>query len=82
MARIGHDPSPKGCIRHDANVLASTGCEIDYDGNAHPIGTRIPFVTAVARLKKAGVEALVYETPSTTPSEPHWRALCPFSQEV
>lgn len=81
MARIGHVPSEHGCIRHDANILASTGCEIDYDGDKYTPSERIHFVTAVSRLKRAGIEALVYTTPSDTPSEPHWRALCPFSKE-
>src|SRR3979490_3214351 len=52
LATFGDKRSGKDCYRHDANVLAVTGIEGDYDG-----GT-ITFAEAVARVRKAGVAAL------------------------
>ena len=32
LARFGNNKTDKGSLRHDANVLAITGIEADYDG--------------------------------------------------
>lgn len=74
------DPTKPGrmtgnSLRHDANVVAVTGVELDYDAGV------ISPETARDRLKRAGVTALVYTTPSHTPAEPRWRVLAPCSTE-
>ncbi|RWQ89265.1 MAG: AAA family ATPase [Mesorhizobium sp.] len=75
------DPAKPGrmtgnSLRHDANVVAVTGVELDYDAGV------ISPETARDRLKRAGVTALVYTTPSHTPAAPRWRVLAPCSTEV
>ena len=73
LARFGEARSRKGSLRHNANVLAITGIEGDYDGE-----TMAPSA-AVATLDAAGVSALVYTSPSHRPERPRWRVLCPTS---
>jgi hypothetical protein len=63
-----------GCLRHDANVLSVTGVEADYDGEV------MSFEEAVGIADKAGLYALLYTSPSHSPSRPRWRVLAPFSQ--
>jgi hypothetical protein len=53
-----------------------SGVEADYDGEA------ISFAAAVDTLRKAGVRAIVYTSPSHTEDAPRWRVLCPLSQEL
>jgi len=77
---FGDAPSAKGCLRHDANVLAISGCEGDYDAKAKPDGTLMTIEEAAGRCREAGVEALLYETPSATSERPRWRVICPVSQ--
>ena len=76
LARFGDVRSPKGSLRHDANVLAITGIEVDYDGEVMAPDE------AVERLEKAGVSAMVYTSPSHTDTAPRWRILCPTSTEL
>ena len=77
LARFGDTPKDdKGCLRHDKNVIAVTGCEADYDGE------RIGFETAVETLKQAGINAIVYTSPSHSDDKPRWRVLCPFAEEL
>jgi hypothetical protein len=76
LARFGELRTEKGkSLRHDANVLWINGCEADYDGE------QIPFDEAVATIKKAGVEAIVYTSPSHLPDKPRWRIVGPFSEQ-
>lgn len=63
-------------LRHDANVIAITGVAADYDAGV------ISPESARDRLKRAGVTALVYTTPSHTPEAPRWRVLAPCSAEL
>lgn len=72
LAGFGNEPSDKECLRYDANVTALWGAELDYDGGL------ISIEEAAAAL--AGVEALLYETASSTPQRPRWRTLCPASR--
>ncbi len=67
---------PKNSLRHDANVLAVTGIEADYDGE------EVSFSVAVEIATKAGILALIYTSPSHTEDAPRWRVLCPLSQEM
>jgi RecA-family ATPase len=76
LARFGSLTTAKGSLRHDANVLAITGIEADYDGETMSVDE------AVERLTKAGVEALVYTSPSHQPDQPRWRVLAPTSEPL
>jgi putative DNA primase/helicase len=76
LARFGDHPTEKGSLRHDRNVIACTGIEADYDGE------RIGFDEAVEIIEKAGVEAIIYTSPSHSDKRPRWRVICPFSTEL
>lgn len=73
LAEFGDNKSKKGSLRHDANVRTISGVELDYDAKT------MPFDTAVEIIKKAGVRALLYTTPSHTDAASRWRVLCPTS---
>lgn len=73
LATFGDKRSDKNSLRHDANVLAVTGIEADYDGG------KIPMDDAIARLEQQGVAATCYTSPSHTEDAPRWRVLCPLS---
>lgn len=68
-------------MRHDANVVAITGVEADYDGE------QMPFAEAVERLRKAGIKCVVYTSASHLAVKdnkqrgPRWRVLVPLSVE-
>jgi hypothetical protein len=76
MGRFGDARTDADCLRNDKNILAITGIEADYDGEA------ITPDQAAARLRAAEVKALIYTSPSHTPDKPRWRVLCPASQEL
>ena len=76
LARFGNARSEKGSLRNDRNVIAVCGIEADYDGE------KIMFAEAVEILQNAGVEAIVYTSPSHTDAAPRWRILCVFSCEL
>src|SRR5438067_12218471 len=73
LARFGNARSEKGSLSNDRNVIAVCGIEADYDGE------KIMFAEAVEILQNAGVEAIVYTSPSHTDAAPRWRILCVFS---
>ncbi|HEX3522597.1 MAG TPA: hypothetical protein VHT52_10990, partial [Stellaceae bacterium] len=73
LAVFGTLTTKKQSLRHDANVMAITGCEGDYDGG------QISFGEAKLRLAEARVVCLIYTSPSHTLDAPRWRVLCPFS---
>jgi putative DNA primase/helicase len=76
LARFGTQRTEKGSLRHDANVIAITGVEGDYDGQ------QIAFTDAVEMMRAASVFAILYTSASHTPEAPRWRVLCPFSVEM
>lgn len=76
LATFGDKASKENCLRHDGNVLAISGIEVDYDGE------EIPFKEAVATLKERNLIALAYTTPSHTPAKPRWRVLLPTSETL
>lgn len=73
LAVFGDQRSPNGSLRHDANLLAVTGCEIEHDAET------MPFDAACDRMLTAGICALGYTSPSHTPLAPRWRFLVLFS---
>jgi RecA-family ATPase len=76
LARFGNTKTEKGSLRWDRNVIAETGVEGDYDGEV------VPFETAVEKVEKAGLQAILYTSPSYTSEKPRWRILCPYSKEL
>ncbi|HEY8613244.1 MAG TPA: hypothetical protein VIL69_18420 [Roseomonas sp.] len=76
LARFGESRTDKNSLRHDANVLAITGAEADYDGE------QVSFEHAVEIATKADLLCLVYTSPSHASAKPCWRVLCPTSQEL
>ena len=75
LARFGEKKTPEGSLRHNDNVLAITGIEVDYDGEA------VSVEEAVQLLGKSGIQSLVYTSPRHTEDAPRWRVLCPLSRE-
>lgn len=73
LAAFGDAPSGAGCLRQDHNVLAVTGIEGDYDGG------EVSLSEAEQRLRKAGLAAILYSSPSHTETEPRWRVMAPLS---
>lgn len=73
LATFGDTRTDKGSLRNDANVVAITGIEADYDAEQMSVGD------ACQRLREAGLAAIVYTSPSHTPDAPRWRVLCPLS---
>jgi Family of unknown function (DUF5906) len=73
LAEFGDIKTYKGCLRHNANVIAINGVEGDYDGGA------MGYDAAIALLKQAGICFLIYTSPSHTPDVPRWRVLAPTS---
>lgn len=76
LARFGTTRTAKGSLRHGANVRAITGIECDYDGK------EVDIVDGAMALRRAGIRALVFSSPSYTPAAPKWRVLCPTSREL
>jgi len=80
MGKLGREPSAKGCLRYAGNVEALTGCCGDYDGPR--LGAiQLPIDTIEARLRAAGLECVISETPSSTYTAPRCRIWCPASGE-
>jgi len=76
LCRYGTTPSPKGYMRHAANVKAVYGIELDYDdGEVRPD-------EAAQIFKEARVKAVIYTSPSHKADYPKWRALLPLSKPV
>jgi hypothetical protein len=74
FAGFGERRTKENSLRNDANVNWVTGCEADYDGE------RISVDQAKDIITKAGVEALIYTSPSHLPDKPRWRIVCRFSE--
>jgi hypothetical protein len=74
LARFGNQRSRHNSLRNNDNVIAITGLEADYDGG------KVSLDQAKEILADAGIETIVYPSPSYTPQQPKWR-LCPLSRE-
>jgi len=75
LATFGATPTAAGCYRHDANLLAISGIEADYDA-----GIMQPN-EAAAMLERYLLKACVVTTASHTHDKPRWRVFCPLSKE-
>ncbi len=76
LARFGDQRTAKGSFRNDANVLAITGIEADYDGGSMTVDA------ALELLEQQGLASILYTSPSHTEDAPRWRVLCPLSEEM
>lgn len=76
LAIFGHLKTERGSLRHDANVVAITGVEGDYDAE------KVSFDEARELLRNARVAAMLYTSPSHAPEHPRWRVLCPFGERL
>jgi hypothetical protein len=77
LAAFGNTRKPGGSsLRHNDNVLSINGIEADYDGE------QITLDRARTILQGAGIAAILYTSPSHTPSNPRWRILCPTSEPL
>jgi putative DNA primase/helicase len=74
LARCGDKRSTNNSLRHDANIIEVWGIELDYDAGQVPLGE------AAMLLGGAGIEAVLYTSPSHTSDRPRWRVLLPLSQ--
>jgi len=74
LARFGNQRTPARSLRHDANVLAITGIELDYDDE------KISLDTAAGVLRKLRLQSLLYTSPSHCDQQPRWRILLPTSK--
>ena len=73
LARFGNLRSRAGSLRNNANVLDISGIEGDYDAG------QVAMEEAARNIKSAGLAAILYTTPSSTPERPRWRVLVPLS---
>lgn len=83
LARFGDLRNPKEgvsadrqSLRHDKNLLAISGIEVDYDQEIVTVDE------AVGVLRSAGLGGMVYTSPSHTDDTPRWRVLCPLSHDL
>lgn len=73
LAKFGDKKTDSNSLRHDSNVEEVYGLEGDYDGE------EISIEEARDRLKRHGITAALYTSPSHTPEKPRWRVLAPFT---
>ena len=86
LARFSGIPNPdsrstRPAARYNAGLDAISGVEGDYDAKPKADGGLMAIEEAAGLIERAGIEALLSETPSSTPQKPHWRVLCPTSRE-
>ncbi|HUW38095.1 MAG TPA: helicase RepA family protein [Rhodocyclaceae bacterium] len=75
LASFGDKRTEMNSLRSIENVLCISGIEIDYDaGEVTP-------ETAAAMLQFAGIESVIYTTPSHILKGQRWRVLAPLSRE-
>lgn len=76
LAVFGKKRSREGSLRHNSNVQQITGIELDYDDE------KIAFDDAVKAVTAMDIAALVYTSPSHSPTAPRWRIVAPTSQPL
>lgn len=75
LARFGANRTDGGSLRSDANVLAITGLEGDYDAE------QVTPEEAIERLEQYRIRACVVTSWSHDPSAPRWRVYAPLTRE-
>jgi hypothetical protein len=70
LAQFSGERSEQGSLRYDDAIVGLWGTEGDYDGGV------VSIEEAADKLSATGIEALLYETASSTPEQPRWRVLC------
>jgi len=76
LATFGDERTGKACLRHNANVLAVTGIEGDYDSEI------MTPEQAIEMLEGYNLKAVIAPTFSATPDNPRWRVLTPLSEQI
>jgi len=76
LATFGDKRTKKNSLRTNENVRSVTGVEGDYDGEV------MPMAAAEAKLRAAGVNALLYTSARHAPEKPRWRVLCLLAREL
>jgi hypothetical protein len=76
LARFGDQRTQNDSLRHNGNVVAVTGCEGDYDDE------ETTFEDAVAIIRRARLQTIMYTSPSHTAAKPRWRILAPSSRDL
>ena len=76
LATFGDHRTDANSLRHNANILTVSGIEADYDGE------RMSFDDACEILRRVGVAAIAYTSPSHTEDAPRWRVAAPFSSST
>ena len=72
--QFGDKLSERGSLRHDKNVNSLTAIIVEHD-----LGT-VSFEEALATLRRAGIQALIYTSPSYRSKESErWRIVAPLS---
>ena len=76
LALFGEKRSEKNCLRHNENLLAITGIELDYDR------AEIKFNDAVKTTRKARLRGMLYTSANYSDAKPRWRILLPTSIQL
>jgi len=76
LATFGDQRTPRGALRHEANILSISGIEADYDAE------QMSPEEAYGALTLHGIRALIYTSPSHTTAAPRWRVLAPLAQDA
>ena len=75
FATFGDVTTDKGCLRNDANVRLLSGILVDYDGEV------VSLDDAADKIYDAGLDAIIYSSPSCTPTRPRYRVACPSTRQ-
>jgi hypothetical protein len=72
-ATFGTKRTKLGSLRHNDNVTAISGLELDYDDE------EVSIELGATLLRRARLKSLLYTSPSHTDAKPRWRVLLPTS---
>lgn len=76
LAEFGERRTDRGSLRNNDNIISIFGVEADYDASAITLDRCRQIVS------QAALAAIIYTSPSHTPTNPKWRILCPTSCAV
>jgi len=75
LGSFGSNRTRANSLRSDENMLSISGIEVDYDAEI------MSAAEASFLLNMAGIQGVIYTSPSHTPDKPRWRVLAPLSRE-